>query len=211
MIKKTLIEAFNAGLPGEKVQWEMASSDRLIRNFPRTPRSDSAEAAVMILLYRLNGSLNTVFIKRPDYEGIHGGQISFPGGKREKSDRSAEETALRETAEETGLPVKNISIIGQLTPLYIHVSNINVIPFAGWFEGIPVFRPQKSEVDFLIEAGLESFIREPVIKTGSFKVRGENIDIKYFDYMGHVIWGATAMIFNEFLEIIRRTGLKVRE
>lgn len=208
--KETLVKAFEAGLPGEEVQWEMASSDRLIKNFPRIPRHDTAEAAVMILLYRLNGSLFTVFIKRPDYEGIHGGQISFPGGKRERNDRSAEETALRETSEETGLPAENIKIIGQLTPLYIHVSNINVIPFAGWYEGIPVFTPQKSEVDFLIEADMESFIREPVIKTGDFKVRGENIRIKYFDYTGHVIWGATAMIFNEFLEIIRRSRPEVR-
>lgn len=208
---ETLRKAFEEGLPGEDVQWEMASSDRLVRDFPRKPRIDSAEASVLILLYRSGNRLCTVFIKRPDYKGIHGGQISFPGGKREKTDSSAEETALRETSEETGLPDGKIKIIGRLTPLFIHVSNINVIPFAGWFDGTPLFSPQKSEVDFLIEAYMERFIPEPMIKEGVFDVRGEKINIRYFDYMGHVIWGATAMIFNELLAIIRRSGLKVRE
>lgn len=208
---ETLRKAFENGLPGEDVQWEMASSDRLVRDFPRKPRNDSAEAAVLILLYRYGDRLCTVFIKRPDYKGIHGGQISFPGGKREKKDSSPEETALRETSEETGLPAGKIKIIGRLTPLFIHVSNINVIPFAGWFDGTPLFSPQKSEVDFLIEADLDRFIPEPLIKEGVFDVRGEKINIRYFDYMGHIIWGATAMIFNELLAIIRRSGMKVRE
>ena len=78
-----------AGLPGTEVQWQMASSDRMVRNFPRTPGKDARAASVLILLYPYNGSVYTVFMQRPDYNGVHGGQISFPGGKQEPSDENA--------------------------------------------------------------------------------------------------------------------------
>jgi oligopeptide/dipeptide ABC transporter ATP-binding protein len=73
------------GLPGTEVQWQMASSDRMIRNFPRIPGADAQVAAVLILLYPHCGSIYTVFMQRPDYNGVHSGQISFPGGKKERT------------------------------------------------------------------------------------------------------------------------------
>jgi hypothetical protein len=68
-------------LPGTEVQWELASSDRRIRDFPRVPGPDARVAAVLILLYPDNGSIHTVFMQRHNYDGVHSGQISFPGGK----------------------------------------------------------------------------------------------------------------------------------
>ncbi len=70
------------GLPGTNVQWQMSSSDRNLMNFPLFPGEDARVAAVLILLYPENGSIHTIFMQRPEYDGIHGGQISFPGGKR---------------------------------------------------------------------------------------------------------------------------------
>jgi hypothetical protein len=71
------------GLPGTEIQWMMASSDRMVKNFPRVPGKNARVAAVLILLYPDKGSIHTVFMQRPDYDGVHGGQISFPGGKRQ--------------------------------------------------------------------------------------------------------------------------------
>lgn len=105
------------GLPGPDVQWQMASSDRMIRNFPRSPGKDAKVAAVLILLYPDNGSIYTVFIQRPEYDGVHGGQISFPGGKQEPSDENIIQTAIREAHEEIGADPAKISVIGTLTPL----------------------------------------------------------------------------------------------
>jgi 8-oxo-dGTP pyrophosphatase MutT (NUDIX family) len=191
-------------LPGTQVQWRMASSDRLLKGFPREPKEDSIPASVLILLYPEKGNINTIFIQRPEYEGIHGGQISFPGGKREPDDKSPVATALREASEETGIIPGNIEILGTLTPLYIPVSNIIVTPVTGWSSTKPDFTPLSSEVDFIIEADLSMFFNQSIIKTKPFLIRGEMIEIRYFDYEGHVIWGATAMILNELLEIIRR-------
>jgi 8-oxo-dGTP pyrophosphatase MutT (NUDIX family) len=195
------------GLPGTEVQWALASSDRMVKDFPRIPKPDSTVAAVLILLYPDNGNLHTVFIQRPEYNGVHGGQISFPGGKREPEDDDLISTALREAAEETGIVREDVEIVGILTPLFIPVSNIVVTPVVGWTESTPKFTPDKNEVVFIIEASLGSFLDYSIIRTSPFEIRGEKINIKYFDYNGHVIWGATAMILHELLTIIKRAGL----
>jgi 8-oxo-dGTP pyrophosphatase MutT (NUDIX family) len=197
----------NKGLPGTEVQWALASSDRMVRDFPRTPRKDSASAAVLILLYPDNKKICTVFIQRPDYDGVHGGQISFPGGKSEKNDADLTFTALREAQEETGIFSGKVEIVGILTPLFIPVSNIVVTPVVGWVSERPVYMPDPEEVSFVIEADLSRFLDPSIIKTRPMKIRGETIDIRYFDYDGNVIWGATAMILHELLVIIKRADL----
>jgi 8-oxo-dGTP pyrophosphatase MutT (NUDIX family) len=207
MFKDTLKNEILNGLPGTEVQWALASSDRMVRNFPRIPRNDSLEAAVLILLYPYRKKIHTVFIQRPEYDGVHGGQISFPGGKKEKDDADLFHTAIREAAEETGIEKEGLEIIGALTPLYIPVSNIMVTPVVAWSARRPHFRIQASEVRFVIEARLKRFLDYSIVKTREFEIRGESIDIRYFDYDGHVIWGATAMIFHELLTIINRTAL----
>lgn len=206
-LKDTIRKEIEKGLPGTKVQWALASSDRLIKDFPRVPRNDSSEAAVLILLYPHDEKVSTVFIQRPDYDGVHGGQISFPGGKREKADVDLTYTAMREAAEETGINKDEVEIIGSLTPLFIPVSNIIVTPVVGWSDSKPIFKPDPEEVRFIIEAELMPFLDYSIIKTRPWDVRGEEINIKYFDYHGHVIWGATAMILHELLTLIRRADL----
>ena len=200
LLKKELFKP----LPGTDVQWEMASSDRMRKNFPKFPGPDARVAAVLILLYPDNGSVHTVFMQRHNYDGVHGGQISFPGGKKEDSDEDIIHTAIREAAEETGVDPKGISVINTLTPLFIHVSNMIVTPVVAWSEKKPDFNHQPEEVVFLINAELKKFMDPSIIKTKPFEIRGEMIEVKYFDYEGHVIWGATAMILNELLSIVGR-------
>jgi 8-oxo-dGTP pyrophosphatase MutT (NUDIX family) len=106
-LKKEILK----GLPGTEVQWALASSDRLVKGFPRFPKEDSKAAAVMILLYPKSDLIHTVFIQRPEYDGVHGGQISFPGGKKEDSDPDLICTAIREASEEIGVNSSEIDII----------------------------------------------------------------------------------------------------
>jgi hypothetical protein len=84
------------------------------------------------------------------------------------------------------------------------VSNIIVTPVIGWMEKQPVFIRQEEEVVFIIEADIETLLNPAIIKLKPFEIRGEIIDIKYFDYKDNVIWGATAMILHELLTILRR-------
>ena len=206
-LKKELLK----GLPGTEIQWQMASSDRFIKNFPKSPGKDSREAAVLILLYPYNQSIYTVLMQRPDYNGVHSGQISFPGGKKEPEDKDAIQTALRETYEETGIHPAKVEIIGKLTSLFIPVSNTIVFPVIGWTDKKPIFNQKSEEVLFLIDADLKRFLDASIVKTKPVEIRGEMLEVKYFDYEENTIWGATAMILNELLVIIRRGGLFLPE
>jgi hypothetical protein len=146
-------------------------------------------------------------MQRPQYEGIHGGQISFPGGKKEPEDDSVIKTALRETWEETGVDPSKIAIIGTLTPLLIPVSNMLVTPVVGWIDEKPSFDYRSEEVSYLINAELKLFLDTSIVKSKPLKIRGKMVTIKYFDYQGNTIWGATAMILEELLVLIKRGGL----
>jgi len=195
-----------AGLPGTEVQWQMASSDRMVRNFPRMPGKDARAASVLILLYPDKGSVYTVFMQRPDYKGVHGGQISFPGGKQELSDENAIQTALREAQEETGVNPEEITVLATLTPLFIPVSNIVVTPVVAWINKKPLFSHRADEVEFLFDADIKRFFEPDLVRTKPVKIGNETLDVKYYDYEGHMIWGASAMILHELLVILRRGG-----
>jgi len=198
------------GLPGTEIQWQMASSDRMIRDFPRSPGNDARVAAVLILLYPHNGSVFTVLMQRHDYKGVHGGQISLPGGKMEPQDKDIIQTALREAYEETGVDPEKVNVIGTLTPLYIPVSNMIVTPVVGWAEEKPVFTHQQEEVVFLFDTDIKKLLEPDIVKTKQMEIRGEMMGVRYFDYEGHVIWGATAMILHELLTIIKRGEISIQ-
>jgi 8-oxo-dGTP pyrophosphatase MutT (NUDIX family) len=202
LLRKELLK----DLPGTDVQWEMASSGRMINNSARTPGKNARAASVLILLFPFNGSVHTVFMQRPDYNGVHGGQISFPGGKQEPSDKDSIQTALREAEEETGVDPAGVRVIGILTPLFIPVSNIIVTPVVAWTDKKPVFNHKEEEVVFLFDAEIMRFYDPSIIKTRLLQIGSEMIDVKYFDYEGNMIWGATSMILNELLVILRRGG-----
>lgn len=201
--------AVSKGLPGPEIQKQMLSSNRLLRDFPIIPDPDARTAAVLILLFPLNGKVHTVFMQRPEYPGFHGGQISFPGGKMEKEDENIIMTAMREAKEETGISTKGIEVTGTLTPLFIPVSRMVVTAVVAWTENKPVFRPDPHEVVFLIEADLTKFTDPSIVRVKPMELRGDVYDIRYFSYEGHVIWGATAMMLNELLAIIKREGISL--
>ncbi len=206
-LKKEILK----GLPGTDVQWQMASSDRFVKNFPRIPGKDVRIAAVLILLYPDSESVHTVLMQRPDYNGVHGGQISFPGGKEEPGDENVIQTALREAYEETGLDPVKLDVIGTLTPLFIPVSNMIVTPVIGWLNEKPSFNHKPEEVLFLIDVDLKKLLDPSIVKLKPFEIRGEMLEVKYFDYDTNTIWGATAMILHELLIIIRRGGIFLPE
>jgi 8-oxo-dGTP pyrophosphatase MutT (NUDIX family) len=202
----SLKNELSKGLPGTEIQWQMASSDRFVRDFPRVAGTDARVAAVLILLFPVNQSVHTIFMQRPEYKGVHGGQISFPGGKQEPEDENTIQTALREANEETGVDPTKVEVIGTLTPLFIPVSNMIVTPVIGWTDEKPVFKYRPEEVVFLIDADLMRLIDPSIVQTKPFEIRGELVEVKYFNYDDNTIWGATAMILQELLAIFKRGG-----
>ena len=116
------------------------------------------------------------------------------------------ETAQRETEEEVGVSRKSISMLGELTPLYIPVSNYMVYPFVGVCNTAPVFTVHPLEVKYLIEVDLNELLSDTNKTTTMkhIKIRNQEMEVPCHDINGKIIWGATAMIISEFSEIIRR-------
>ncbi len=199
-----LEEEFSKPLPGAEAQRRMSPSlRRQVQN-----QESVKQGSVLILLYPYRDNLYTVLIKRAEYEGIHSGQVSFPGGMYEKGDHSLAYTAMREAMEETGMSPVTVTVIGQLTPLHIPVSNILVYPFAAVSHRRPDFLHDPSEVQYLIETPISELLNPQNCKTKIMHILGEAIEVPYFDIQDNHIWGATAMIISEFLEVIRNSGVK---
>lgn len=164
---------------------------------------DPLEAAVMALLYPHREQLHLVFMKRNAYDGPHSAQVSFPGGAREAGDQSLAETALRETREELGIR-EHIRILGAFTPLHIPVSNFMVHPFVGWTGKRPAFQPDASEVQYLIESPLNDLLHPTAVAHDYWEHHGRSIRAPYYKVKEEKIWGATAMMLCELLQVAAR-------
>jgi hypothetical protein len=156
----------------------------------------------MLLLYPEKAMTHIVFIKRNEYAGPHSAQISFPGGMKEDTDANLAATALRETEEEVGVPAGAIEILGKLTPLLVPVSNICVYPYVGWLEHTPEFQPDRSEVQYLICPSISHLLDKKNHSKGPFSRKGEQVITPYIDIDGEMLWGATAMMFSEFMALL---------
>ena len=193
-------------LPGEEAHLKMASKTRLKELGSVNDTSGAIPAGVLILLYPENRNINTVLIERQKYDGIHSGQISFPGGRKEEIDKSLIETALREAKEEVNIEPENVKIIGTLTELYIPPSNFLVLPVIGYLKTKPNFIPDDNEVAQIITADISFLFDDKYKKEKIIHVRGYKIKAPYYEVKGHVVWGATAMILNELSEILESVG-----
>jgi len=197
-----------AAIPGSEIQFEMAPAIR--KKLMSTVNEGSAiKSAVLMLLYPYKNTIYTVFMQRPDEIGLHSGQISFPGGKVEDIDKSLIDTAIRETHEEIGVNPTEVVSICQLTDLYIPVSNFVVTPVVAYIKQRPVFVPNAREVKFVIEAPLSELLLPETKKMKRFTQREFEFDAPVFNINGHIIWGATAMMLNELLYILKRNKLEV--
>lgn len=127
----------------------------------------------------------------------------------EKGDTGIIDTAIREACEEIGLCKDKLTVLGTLTPLFIPVSNIEVSPVVSFCNKRPDFSPDRKEVVSIIEARLSDFLRDNIVKEKPMLVREEMLNVKYYDYEGHVIWGATAMILHELLVVMKREGIRI--
>ncbi len=159
-------------------------------------RADAPKlASVLVLLYPVGGALHFVLIRRTEYEGVHSGQISLPGGKREDGE-TFEQTALRETYEEIGVQ-DPVEILGALTPLYVPPSDFEIHPFVGYLPERPVWSPDPNEVAEVIEAPLQLLL-DPQIKGVEDWIRyGMPFTVAFYRIGLHKVWGATAIMLSE--------------
>jgi len=137
-------------------------------------------------------------IQRAEYDGVHSGQISLPGGKKEEGDHSLWNTALRECNEELGTSLDQKKPLLSLTPTYIPPSNFLVSPFVLIETHYPNFNPSKREVAVHLELPIDQLLRFKIEKQVLKKGVNSGKTVQCFIFQNHIIWGATAVILLEF-------------
>ena len=192
-------------LPGKEAQLQMAPPFRDVLLKQTSHLIDNAKLAAVIALFYPGKNHNTylAFILRKPSPDVHSGQIGFPGGKPEAEDLDLQHTALRETMEEIGVQPEAIQIITSLSEVYIPPSNYNVFPFIGITNETPDFKLQISEVESVIEVSLKSLMnpKHQIITTVKTSY-GLSVSVPAFNFNGHIVWGATAMILTEIIYLL---------
>lgn len=183
---------------GEWAQKLMMPEGRIVTpNYNENP----TPCAVLLVLFESNNKIQFPLIRRPIYDGLHSGQMAFPGGKYEKTDSDLIATALRETQEEIGIDPNLINILGTLSPLYIPITNMEILPVVGYVKIKPQFILNNFEVDELFEVDISDFLSSETKKKENWNLRGNRVDVPYYYLEKQKVWGATAMILSEFEQI----------
>lgn len=158
---------------------------------------------VIILLYEENGRIRFPLTKRAEYTGAHSGQVSLPGGKADPGE-DAIATALRECEEEIGINRNDIQVFGKLSDFFVMPSNFMVTPVIASVTGEVFFTPDSHEVVRIISADLQDILKDDAMKQKEILAAGRfRMNAPHFEIEGEVVWGATAMMLNEFRMILR--------
>jgi len=159
--------------------------------------------SVLILLYEDGDKIKFPLTKRPEYLGAHAGQISLPGGKAEPGENYIQ-TALREGEEEIGIHSAELKVVGRLSEFFVIPSNYLVVPVVAYSIAKPKFIPQESEVVKILEGNLDELIREDAIQTKEIlAAKKYPMLAPHFLIEEEIVWGATAMMLNEFRMLVR--------
>lgn len=156
-------------------------------------------AAVLVLLYPGADGLNLVLTERTGHLPKHAGQISFPGGGVDPGDASLLQAALREAHEELGIEAGDLEVLAELRPVYIPPSNFLVHPFVAYTGRRPEFRPSPDEVAAVLEVPLGHLLDPDTVCTEVRELQGARLQVPYFRYQDHKIWGATAAMIDDLL------------
>jgi 8-oxo-dGTP pyrophosphatase MutT (NUDIX family) len=189
-----------SGQPAQKTMSPLPIDPRRFNfNFSESPK----RGGVLILIYPDADEAFFPLIKRPVYAGVHSGQIAFPGGKMELEDKDISYTAVREAWEEVGVLPKDVRLLGQISDLFIPASNFLVSPIIGYTERKPDFVLEIKEVDRIIETPLKQLLNLEIRKQKILEIGGQfKLNTPYFDISNEVVWGATAMILEEFIQVL---------
>ena len=179
-----------------------ASAIQAIRSY--CPRSVIAKgfkpAAVLVPIQERAGEHYLTLIERAATLRSHGGEIAFPGGAVTAEDRDTLAAALRECQEEIGIDPENAQIIGQLDQVTVVGSRYLVTPFVGILRPPFMVSPNKQEVNSVIPIPVSSLL-EPDCFAAELKADGRARIIYHFRYEALDIWGATARILKQLLEL----------
>ncbi|HEY7936290.1 MAG TPA: CoA pyrophosphatase [Candidatus Limnocylindrales bacterium] len=188
---------FTDGRPRSELRLEAVPGDR--------------PAAVLVLVApSVDGTAVVILTERATYEGMHSGEVSFPGGKVEPGDADLEATALREAEEEVGLDpaAAEVEVIGRLDPLRIPVSSFSITPVLGIARRSPELQAFESEVARIIWAPLDAFLPDAPVEIVERQVRDWPLRYGGYRIDGLHVWGATARILGQLGALVAELAVE---
>lgn len=199
--------AFSHILPGASAHHTFSPGKRPLSRNEVENIHEYRAAAVAIVCFPKGKKVHIILTQRPDYDGTHGGQISFPGGKMETVDKNLEVTARRETMEEIGWSLQEHECLGAMSEIYIPISRYSVQPFVYFTENMQNYQLDPREVYEIIEFPIELLKDESIVKSTDIQY-STGLKLKkvpYFEIKGKIVWGATVIVLNE-LKIMLQTN-----
>lgn len=198
----TLRAALQRPLPGLDAQVAMMPRPRPGMARGADPFHRPREGGVLILFYPGADELCLVLTRRSEALPNHRGQISFPGGARDPEDADFVQTALREGDEELSIPVDGTEVLGVLTPLYIPPSDYRIYPVVAFRSCRPAFVPSPYEVAEVLEVPVSWLLSDDSLRVETWELRGMEVEVPFFEFHGHKVWGATAMVLAELRAVL---------
>lgn len=191
------------GSPRNSVDRLIPTLGQLLDGFERgdaeagTRTDGQTESAVLVPIYLAAGEPHLVLTRRRSDLRRHAGEICFPGGRRDVTDRTLADTALREAEEEIGLHQADVTLAGKLTPTSTFMTKYEIHPFVGVIGAERAWAVSASEVDAVLELSLAQLR----LARGRAQVtrRGFTFETDVYELAGHMIWGATARILDDLI------------
>ena len=184
-----------------KLDQETIAHSLQVRKRAIFQRDEFTRAAVLIPVFDRGDQTLLLFTHRTETVSTHKGEISFPGGSIDPADRDPEMTALREAEEEVGITATQVSVVGYLDDITT-ITHYLVTPVVGFIDPPESFRPNPREIQRVLEIPVESFLDPDVFRVETeLEFEGKPYPVYYFDLPKETIWGATARILKQFLEI----------
>jgi 8-oxo-dGTP pyrophosphatase MutT (NUDIX family) len=159
------------------------------------------KAAVLVPIVD-RGEPFLVLAKRTEHVGTHRGQISFPGGRLDPSDRGLLEAALRESEEEIGLPRAVVEPLGALDDTETVATQFVITPFVALVRAPVAWQPDGREIEKVIEVPLAALRDRANLRVEYRERAGAQHEVLFWDYQGETIWGATARILKHYLDLL---------
>ena len=176
------------------------------RQKKRISVTNRVPAAVILPVYynAEQGEYYILFTKRTGRVSDHKGEISFPGGVHEDGDKTLLDTALRECAEEISLPFEEMEVLGELDDAITLTSDYYISPFVAFIPWPYQFRISNLEIERIVEVPVSALMNGDSLRKEAYVLDGEAFTLYYYQYKGDIIFGATAGILNQFLDIYGR-------
>jgi len=173
----------------------------------RINSKDLIPSAVLVPLFYAHGEYHLLFTERSGEVNFHQGEACFPGGIRQPSDASLISAALREAEEEIGLARKDVEFLGELDDAITVTSGCVISPFVAFIPYPYPFNPNPDEVQQIFSIPLSALMDRSNFSQEYATINGQTFPVYFYEYAGHTIWGATAYIVRQFVELLQQKSL----